>query len=216
MTARLSRSDLTAIVLAGGRSTRFGSDKLAADAGGITVLHRAIAAVAEIAGEVIAAGAASGSLPVIEGTSIRAVVDREPFGGPLQALAGAFDETTTRAAIVVAGDMQSLVPSVLRLLWDVLAGNADVDAAVLADPRDPTRRQPLPVALRVEPARAAAVAALEAGDRSLVRLLDRLALVEVPAAEWHSLDPEGRTLADVDVPDDLRRVRDTPPDRRIG
>ncbi|MGH2499776.1 MAG: NTP transferase domain-containing protein, partial [Candidatus Limnocylindria bacterium] len=41
------------ILLAGGRSSRFGADKLAADVGGVPLLHRAIAPLAEVCAEVV-------------------------------------------------------------------------------------------------------------------------------------------------------------------
>lgn len=205
--AALPLRDVTAIVLAGGRASRFGSDKLAADVDGSTVLEHAIAAVAAIAEDVIVAGPDRLAPPEPGSPSVRLLADPEPFGGPLQALAGALDTTTSELVIVVAGDMPSLVPDVLALLVDALAGAPDVDALVLGDPRDPTRRQPLPSALRVLPARRAAAATLDDGDRSLVRMLDRLALAEVPVDRWRTLDPEAWSLLDVDTTGDLDQAR---------
>jgi hypothetical protein len=49
---------------------------------------------------------------------------------------------------------------------------------------------------------------MDAGDRSLVRLVDRLHWIELPAAAWLALDPAGGTLLDVDVPADLDRMRE--------
>jgi molybdopterin-guanine dinucleotide biosynthesis protein A len=200
--------EVTAIVLAGGRATRFGSDKLAVEIDGRSVLDRAIAACAAVAPEVLLVGSAGTTLPV------RRIDDPEPFGGPLQALAGALDVTRTAFALVVAGDMPSLVPAVLELLVAALAADPGADAVVLTDPNDESRRQPLPLAIRVGPARVAAAAALSAGDRSLVRLLGRLRLVEVPVERWRSLDPEARTLLDVDVPEDIGRAANVARDQR--
>jgi molybdopterin-guanine dinucleotide biosynthesis protein A len=59
---------VSAIVLAGGRSTRFGADKLAARLGGETLLERAVGVVAGIADEVI----------VVEAS----VVGTDPTGEP--------------------------------------------------------------------------------------------------------------------------------------
>ena len=203
------RSDVTAIALAGGRSSRFGSDKLAVDLEGRSVLDRAIDAVALGAVDVVVAGAPIGR------SDVRTVDDPEPFGGPLQALGAALAEASTNVALVVAGDMPMLVPEVLRLLVEALVASPAIDAVVLQDPRDPSRRQPLPLAARVGPARSAAAAALGAGDRSLVRLLSRLDLAELPADRWLALDPEGRTLLDVDLPGDLERLRGGAPDQRM-
>ena len=203
------RSDVTAIVLAGGRSSRFGADKLAVELEGRSVLDRAIDAVALVAASVIVVGAP------VERSGARTVDDPEPLGGPLQALSAALEATSTALALVVAGDMPMLVPEVLDLLVEALVTSPGIDAVVLQDARDPSRRQPLPLVVRVGSARSAATAALGAGDRSLLRLLARLALAELPADRWLALDPEGRTLLDIDLPADLERLRSGAPDQRM-
>lgn len=214
MTPTPTRRPITGIVLAGGRAARFGADKLAEPVDGIAVLDRAIGAVAALATELIVVGP-SRPRPTTAGVAIRAIDDPEPFGGPLQALAGALASASNDVAVVVAGDMPSLVALVLALLVETLATDAaDADAVVLADPRVPPRLQPVPMAIRVAPAREAARASLAAGDRSLVRLLGRLTVRELPVREWLPLDPDARTLVDIDLPDDLstcarRRPRST-------
>lgn len=208
----IARTDVTAIVLAGGRASRFGGDKLHAELSGMSLLDRAITAVAEVAEEVVIAGPARPSWRALPGTSIRSVVDAEPFAGPLAALAGALSTAHGSLAIVVGGDMPALVPAVLELLLQRvapdIAGTMPVEAAILAAQEPGAKRQVLPLAIHVAAGWAAAGAALAAGDRSLVRVLDRLATVEIRAAEWLALDPAGRTLVDVDAPADLDRLRD--------
>lgn len=218
--------EVTGIVLAGGRSSRFGSDKLAiatsADGRSPTILDRAIDAVSTVASRVIVVGREEHDWQPRPGALIRAVPDLEPFGGPLQALTAGLAQVLpdSRAAapralgIVVAGDMPSVVPAVLELLVDRLHDDPAVDAVVLADPRAPAHRQPLPMAVRIAPAHAAASAALAAGDRSLIRLLARLAAAELPTAQWLQVDPGAASLVDVDVPADLDRVRRGDSERR--
>jgi len=89
----------TAIVLAGGRSARFGGDKLAQRLDGEALVERAIDAVASVADEVIVAGRA------IDGQkrTVRAIPDDEPFGGPLVALVGALGAARGTFAVVVDG-----------------------------------------------------------------------------------------------------------------
>jgi molybdopterin-guanine dinucleotide biosynthesis protein A len=197
---------VTAIVLAGGRSMRFGSPKLAVELEGRPLLEHAIEAAGAVADVVIVAGA-----PVPEALlgsaghpPMRTVPDEEPFAGPLAGLSGALRDTTTGLAIVVGGDMPGLVPEVLRAMLEQLEARDATDAVVLSSP---PRRQVLPVAIDVARASSAAGEALEAGDRSLVRLLDRLHVLEIPAVEWLALDPVGRTLFDVDRPADVARIR---------
>jgi molybdopterin-guanine dinucleotide biosynthesis protein A len=65
----------------------------------------------------------------------------------------------------------------------------------------------LPLAIRVQPGSRAAREAVEAGQRSLQALLDRIAVVELPAPDWLALDPDARTLTDVDTRADLDRIQ---------
>ena len=201
------------IVLAGGRSSRFGGDKLAATLGESTVLDLALRAVAAVADEVLIAGGAEpepATSRLANHPAARHVPDVEPFAGPLAALAGALASIDAERVIVVGGDMPGLVPDLLGALVSRLDDPA-VDASILGSPPGSgadSKRQVLPLALRVAPARAAAAATLGAGDRSLTRLLDRLRLAELPSVEWLALDPGARTLLDVDTPTDLDRIRE--------
>jgi len=103
--------------------------------------------------------------------------------------------------------MPGLVPVVLRSMLERLAANDEFDAVLLADASGSSRRQVLPLAIEVGRTSAAARQVLAAGDRSLVRLLERLRVDEIPAAEWLALDPAGRTLLDIDRQSDVDRIR---------
>jgi molybdopterin-guanine dinucleotide biosynthesis protein A len=210
------RRDVTAIVLAGGRSTRFGGSKLDMLVAGERLLVRALRAVSTVAAQIVVAGpplsgdimhaGPAGPIPA----TIRFVPDDEPFAGPLSAIAGVLATLTTELALVVGGDMPGLVPAVLESILDRLTVSSDVDAVLLAAPQasdEAPKPQILPLALRVGPASSAAADALGEGDRSLIRLLGRLRSIELPAREWLALDPAGETLLDVDFPADLERFR---------
>lgn len=206
-----------AIVLAGGRSTRFGRDKLAADLDGGTVLAATIAAVTTVADHVIVVGPAAPDASGAGATPVVHLPDPEPFAGPLVALATALDRKAARdprdLAIVVGGDMPRLVPAVLTAMLGLIDGDAAIEAVILEAP-EATRRPVLPLAVRHEHAAAAARAAIESGQRSLQALVDRLAVVELPFETWRALDPAGDTILDVDTPDDLERLRSSPSIRR--
>jgi molybdopterin-guanine dinucleotide biosynthesis protein A len=198
----------SAIVLAGGRSTRFEGDKLLASIDGGSLLDRAIGAVAAVADEVIVAGREV----ITSSPAVRGIADIEPFGGPLLALRGALHEARGTSAVVVGGDMPDLVAEVLRLLFDRLEGDESIQAVILGrqDPgaTGPDRpRQVLPIALFVRAAEAAAEAATADGRRSLHGLLDRMTWAELPPSAWLPLDPDARTLLDVDTRADLERIR---------
>lgn len=208
------------IVLAGGRSARFGADKLAAELGGRSVLASTVAALGSVVDGVIVAGPAlPDDVRDAHVSPVALVRDPEPLAGPLAALANVLDGATADAAadlaIVVGGDMPGLVPAVLRSMLDRLEAQRGVEAVLVEAPPvaggpDRAARLVLPLALRVGPAAAASRVAMQAGDRSLRSLVDRLASVELPAPGWLALDPEARTLADVDTPADLERLRAHP------
>ena len=198
---------VTAIVLAGGASTRFGGDKLAAERWGETLLARTIASVAPLADGVIVAGPrlpegfAAGDIPVA------LIADDQPLAGPLAALTHVLPTATfgpSDLGIVVGGDMPSLVPAVLVAMLDVLDQDQSLEAVLLG--RDGERRPVLPLAIRLEPAARAARDAVAAGERSLQGFVDRLAAFELPASRWRALDPGGQTLTDVDTREDLDRL----------
>ena len=201
----------TGIVLAGGRSARFGGDKLTERLDGDALLERAVDAVQAVADEVIVAGRASTSAS----PKIRSFADAEPFGGPLLALRGVLGAARGTVAVIVGGDMPRLVPALLRAMLDRLEKDAAIDAVLLGRPPSSAlspaatsgRRAVLPLAVQVPAASRAAEAAVESGDRSLQSLVDRLVHVELPASTWLALDPDGSTLLDVDTRTDLERLR---------
>jgi len=212
-----NRASVTAVVLAGGRSERFGGPKLAVDLHGRPLLVHAIRATAEVADSVVVAGPLPSGPVDAPKASVRFIADVESFAGPLAALAGVLATITTELAIVVGGDMPGLAPAVLAAMLDRLRRDRSLDAVLLDAPATPLgrvgaaspsrKRQVLPVALRVAAASSAAGEALRAGDRSLVRLVGRLHATDLPAASWLALDPRGLTVLDVDVPEDLERFR---------
>lgn len=200
----------SAIVLAGGTSRRFGTDKLVARmADGRSVLAHGVAAVEGVAGDLVVVVAPGAPRPDDLPGRTTLVHDPEPGGGPLFALAAGLEAASDEIVIVVGGDMPALEPGVLQLLVDALAGDPRVDAARLeVDPSAAGAVAVLPCVVRREPARQACRDAVAAGDRRLRACLERIATAVVPAAEWRVLDPSGRSLLDIDRPADLARLRD--------
>lgn len=211
----------TGIVLAGGRSSRFGGDKLAVDLDGQSLLALAIGAVAQIVDGVLVAVERPPEELLAADVPVALIHDRAPFEGPLAALANVLGtavdpDPVGDLAIVVGGDMPRLVPDVLRSMLDRLDEDPRVDAVLLGRPTStvdpggqPSRRVILPIALRVGAAAGAARAAVDTGERSLQALVDRLVHVELPPSAWLLLDPAANTLLDVDTAADLERIRGT-------
>jgi molybdopterin-guanine dinucleotide biosynthesis protein A len=188
---------ITAIVLAGGRSSRFGRDKLAEPIAGRTLLAHAIEAVQAFAGEVVVVAAPDGTPELQPGS--RLVRDPAPFEGPLAGLHAGLAAASTDVVLVTAGDMPDLVPAVIDALLEALHAPG-AEAALL---RDHGKPRPLPMALRRQPAEAAAAALIAAGERRLGALAETLRSEVIEETVWRPLDPDARTLHDIDTPADL-------------
>lgn len=187
-------------MLAGGRSIRFGGNKLAAMHRGVPLLHHPVLRLGEVCAEVvvvIAPEVVSPSLP--DGPAVRVVRDEREGEGPLAGLLKGLEAVETELAIVAAGDMPDLAIAVLLEMLRAAQGSA-VDAVVL---QEDARFRPLPNLVRVLPARRAAGELLGAGERSLRALLLGLRAGVLDEAAWTALDPGRGTLRDVDVPGDL-------------
>ena len=189
-----------AIVLAGGASSRFGADKLAADLDGRPVLAYAAAAARDVAQRVVLVLGPDDPLPAIEGL----LIARDPVAhaGPLAGLVTGLEALSADGPVLVlAGDMPRVVPAVLALL---LAELAATDAAAVHLDGEPV--QTLPLAVR--PGRVLPVAReLLAGQRRSLRgLLEAVPSFALPSADWRRIDPGGLTLRDVDTPKDLREA----------
>ena len=113
-------ADITAIVLAGGRSTRFGTDKASVVIGGRPMLDRVCATLAPEVPRVVVVAASGQPLPPVSVT-VEIVRDLFPGSGPLGGIVSGLAATSTNLGFVAASDLPLLDPSVVPLL----AGLAD-------------------------------------------------------------------------------------------
>jgi molybdopterin-guanine dinucleotide biosynthesis protein A len=190
---------VSAIVLAGGRSSRFGRDKLAEPIDGRPLLLHAIDAVRPIASEVLVVAAPEASPAVPPDV----IVARDPsrYEGPLAGLAAGLREANEPVCLIVGGDSPSLVSAVLGLLVEALVDEA-IEAAALDD--DGSLR-PLPCAVRREAALEVSERLLADGQRRLRLVFETLRTRTIPEVAWRTLDPAGATLRDIDTPEDLAK-----------
>jgi molybdopterin-guanine dinucleotide biosynthesis protein A len=183
-----------AIVLAGGRSRRFGTDKLAVEVGGRALVDHPVEAVGRVADAVVVVFAPSGDRSVPGGVIV--AHDAEPYEGPLAGAAAGLAALPVDVdrTLIVGGDMPSLVPEVLQALIDALDG---AESATLEG------GGPLPMSARRGSAERHAHDLLAAGERRLRALPSALGATTVPASTWRALDPHAATLRDIDAPGDL-------------
>lgn len=175
-----------AIVLAGGRSTRMGVDKLSLTASGQTMLQRTCAAAASWAHRVIIAGP---ERPLDTGNHEFRIED-PPFGGPVAGVAtalAALPDEPDAEVLVLAGDLQHP-----RDIVTLLAG-AELGTDGVAPSDDEGRPQYLAARYRLTSLRSALAAAPRTRDIAVWRVFQPLDLVLLPATD--------ALVSDVDTPE---------------
>lgn len=173
--------EISALILCGGQSRRFGSDKALYEVDGRMMIERVYEAVAVVASEVlVGAGDAGRAYPV----PARHVADKVTDCGPLGGLHAGLLAADAEWVLVVAVDLPYITPASLRTL--VAACSADVDAVVA---RAEGRVQPLCACYRTALA-GRIQERLEAGQRAVMAFLDtiRVEFVDLPAAELRNVN----------------------------
>jgi molybdopterin-guanine dinucleotide biosynthesis protein A/uridine kinase len=196
-----------AVVLAGGESRRFGTDKLAAQVDGRLLLDSAIAGLPEDAVVIVV-----GPQRPVE-RAVRFVREQPAGGGPATALVTGLAEALTVGAdriVVLPGDAPAAGRAAMLLL-DALAAAPGVTAVVGTDATG--FEQPLQLALLPE----AAAALVEAAGPDRARGGSARSLVHrlTPPAVPHRLPTAEHW--DIDTPEQLRAwsVRDSPAVQQI-
>ncbi len=188
----MPKDPFTAILLAGGASSRMGCPKALLPFGGETLIERAARRMAETADEVIVVSAADIVLPPLEGR-VRVVVDAEPHRGPVAGIVYGLRAASLEAAFVGACDHPFLRPDLVRFLVDRLEGFDGVMPRWLGHP------QPL---LAVYRRRLVSVfESLLARDAGAFAILESAAIREVAPQEIRPIDPEGESFRDLDTPE---------------
>ena len=183
---------ITGIVLCGGRSTRMGQDKASLAFGGETMLERAVRVLREVADEVIVVARAEQPMPA----GVRAVHDPVEDLGPLAGIVAGLSASATDVNAIVACDMPLVRAAVLRRLAE-LRGDADICVAV-AD----GHASPLCAVYRKQVG-SVGQALLDAGERRVMALLDRVVTKRVDAAVFRDLDPDLESFISCDTPEDF-------------
>jgi len=172
-----------ALVLAGGRSTRFGDrDKAVADLAGTPMIRRVVDRIAGVVSEVVIncradqVDAIAGAFDDSDFTPEFAV-DREPDEGPMAGIARGLEAVAAEYTFVVACDMPFVDPEFVAALFERADGR---DAAV---PRPDEWYQTTQAVYRTEPMAAACRRALDRGDHRIVVPLDDLDRVVLDADE---------------------------------
>lgn len=190
----------SAVILAGGRSVRFGRDKSAEVIAGRSLLQRVVDAVSPVASEIVIVRAPGMRPPAVRSeTPLRHAEDvRE--GGALAGLYTGLLVVSQPVALVLGCDMPLLSQPLLRYLRGLLDQSVDV-----VMPLWEGREEPLHAFYR-RTCLSAIEKALDEGKRRVVHFLPDVRVRYVSHDELQRLDPEGRSFWNVNQPSDLARI----------
>lgn len=126
--------DVTGVILAGGESSRMGSDKALLTIGGVSFLAQIREVLSGVTAEVVISAREEGLYP---GIGSRVIADRFPDCGPLAGIHAALSSIPTTRALVVSCDLPLVPAEACRRL---LAANVAGDVVIA---RSDSRLQPL-------------------------------------------------------------------------
>ncbi len=140
----------------------------------------------------------------LQALRLRVVADDDPAQTPLAGILAALRAARHPLVFVCAVDMPFVSADVVAML----ASRADgVDAVV---PVRDGRLEPLH-AVWAKDALDAIAAELDAGERAVHKVLERLTIVTIDDNVWRSADRDGRSFTNLNTPDELDAARE-----RIG
>lgn len=175
---------LIGAVLCGGQSSRFGTDKALADAGGTAMALRVATALRDAGADPVVAvgGAAGGRL------GLPTVADRYPGQGPLEGLASVLRWAKTGLVVVAPCDLPLLRGEHLRQLIDAATDERAAVATVDGGP---------------QPSLACWPASWAPAIRALVDQGDRAWRAALSVGPWTGVPVSASVMADADSPTEL-------------
>jgi molybdenum cofactor guanylyltransferase len=188
-------SAVSGIILAGGQSRRMGRDKALIDFRGRPIIAHVIDTLRALTNDIVVI---SNRSDLYHPWEARVVPDYDPPCGPLGGIAAGLQAMESELAIVVACDMPFLNVSLLRWLIDQAA---DYDAVV---PRTGEEFEPLHAVYR-RTCNHPIVQRIMQGDRRVISFFADVRLRPIEEAAWRVIDPDGRSLVNLNTPGDLNR-----------
>ena len=183
--------DLQAFILAGGASSRMGTDKSRLVIDQQTFTQRIAERLFEVTGSVTLVGRA------LDDSTLPKVPDVFPQWGALGGLHAALAAAEREWVIVVACDL----PFVTRELFLFLA-SLRLDHEAVVPVQQDERPQPLAALYRVDPCRQRAEALIQAGRRRPLDLLEAVKTRWVAFDEIRNLDQADRFFVNINTPED--------------
>jgi molybdopterin-guanine dinucleotide biosynthesis protein A len=197
--------DRSAIVLAGGFSSRFGQDKGVLELANKPLIKHVVDAVKPIVDEVIVVANSQERIAKyaeIVAADVRFTVDSGEQNGPLVGALTGFESAHGKYALLLPFDMPFVSREVVSLLFELCLNKA---AAV---PRWPDGKvEPLHAVYQTNVALDAARSAVDEGKMDMQAVVERMRGVRyISTLVIHQLDPDFRTLFNINTPLDLKKA----------
>jgi molybdenum cofactor guanylyltransferase len=185
------------LIMAGGRGSRLGGTvKALVRVGGRTILERILDQLGPVADEHLAL-AHGADLVAPEG--LRVVIDTREYAGPLPALAHGLPNATGEVCILVAGDMPFVSRDVFRYMLQLRAR----EAALVVVPYVDGHIESMHAVFRRQDLSDALATAQRVGEQRLFKVFESLNPRIVEESELRRIDPDLRSLFNVNSPEDL-------------
>ncbi len=191
------RSDLTAAILVGGRSSRFGADKALFEWRGKTLLSHVAGSLMSEAGQLLVVAKDPAPFAFMEGGGVRVITDGRPEPNPFWGLLAALEALQTGWLFLCSCDVPLLRPSLVGALC------AAKDGALAVAPQWGGAPQPLAALYSKSALYAARQMAAREANPSPKGLLHLLAARLLREDEVMKADPRGLSFMDVDTRETL-------------
>jgi len=197
--------DRSAIILAGGFSSRFEQDKALLSLTGKPLIKHVVDAVYGIVDEtiiVVSSNVKAENFTNVVSPDVCVVIDISDMQGPLVGACTGLGRANGKYSLLLPCDTPLVSKEVLLLLLELCTNKN----AVI--PRWPNRYiEPLQAVYRTKPALEAAKNALDKGKSDMRSMIDKLSGVRyISALVLRQLDPELTTFLNVNTPLDLKRA----------
>jgi len=191
--------EMTGVVLAGGRSSRFGANKALADWKGAPLVQAVVNSLLEVLPRVLVVTKNAAELAFLRSGRVRVIEDLCADGHPMGGLFTALQGLDTGHAFVAACDMPFVRPELISALWQ---SRADYDAVI---PVWREKRQPL-CGVYSRACVGMIRASIEADSLGISRLFDDLRTRFMLEGEVAGVDPLGLSFMDIDTREDYERA----------
>ena len=197
----VTSSALTGLILAGGKSSRFGSDKASALLRGRPLLQWVVTALEPAVEAFVVVKAAGQDLPPIEcGVRVLVVDDEYLAMGPLAGLATGFRAVITELCFAAACDSPLLLPALVEML---ASKGADADVVI---PDVGGFMQPLAAVYRPAACGPVFEARINRGELKIVPAFAALRTIVLREEEVRAVDPALRSFRNANSPERLAEI----------